>query len=276
MHIPVLKEEVLKYLEPKDKENFIDCTVGQGGHAKAILEKTQGRVLGIDLDKEQIENCRKEITERIVLVNDNYKNLKEIVQRENFHPVNGILFDLGYSTWHIESDRGFTFQEDQALSMSYEGSLKAEQIVNNYSQEELERVLKEFGQERFYRLIAKEIVKSRPIKTTFQLVEAIRRAVPRTRERIHFATRTFQALRIEANQELDNLEKALPQAEEVLAKGGKLVVISFHSLEDRIVKNFLKQSKLKILTKKPITPSLEELKANIKARSAKLRAAEKI
>ncbi len=280
MHISVLQKEVIKYLDPKPNENFIDCTIDGGGHSSAILERNgRGRVLGIELDQEVFKNIQRK--KNLILVRDNFVNLKEIIKREKFPSVSGILFDLGFSSWHIdESGRGFSFQKNELLDMRYDNQnpLTAEKILNYYSESEINRILKEFGEEQFSRDVAKQIVlerKVKPIKRTFQLVEIIKKAVPGwyQRKKIHPATRTFQALRIAVNDELANLEKALPQAEEALKPGGRLVIISFHSLEDRIVKNFLKQSNLQILNKKPITPKEEEIKLNPRSRSSKLRAA---
>jgi len=282
MHIPVLKKEVLQYLNPKPNENFIDCTISEGGHTYSILEKTKpnGKVLGIELDKDIFDKLSLLQIDRLVLTNDSYVNLKEIVKKSKFTSINGILFDLGMSSWHLEeSGRGFTFLKDEPLDMRYnlESDLTAEEIVNNYSQEKIEKILKEYGEERFAKRIAKRIIQTRfkKIKSTFQLVEIIKRAVPGKRTKIHPATRTFQALRIAVNDELNNLEKVLFRAVEVLEKGGRIVIISFHSLEDRIVKNFFKDSSLKVLTKKPVIPSEEEIKINRRSRSAKLRAATK-
>lgn len=279
MHIPVLQKEVLQYLDPKPNENFIDATIDGGGHTAAILEKIKpnGKVLGIEIDPEIYQKLKSRNLDRLVLTNDSYVNLKSILEKNNFRPVNGILFDLGMSSWHLEeSGRGFTFMKDEPLDMRYslENNLTAEKIINNYSQEEIEKILKEYGEERFARRIAKRIIKERPIKTTLRLVEIIKRVVP-GRTKINPATRTFQALRIAVNDELNNLRKVLPQTIEVLAPGGKIVIISFHSLEDRIVKNFFKSSNLNILTKKPVRPSEEEIKINPRSRSAKLRAAVK-
>lgn len=285
MHIAVLIKEVLEYLDPKPGENFIDCTVGQGGHARTILEKTgpDGKILGIDQDPEQIEICRKNLLdfeERIILVNSSYTKLKEIVKEHNFK-ADGILLDLGMSSYHIdESGRGFSLKKDEPLDMRYnpEDTLTAKEIVNTYPVEEIERILREYGEERFAKKISEEIAKERgEIKSTFQLVEIIRRAIPSKfrQERIHFATRTFQALRIATNKELENIENVLPQLLEVLKENGRIAIISFHSLEDRIIKNFFrdksKENILKILTKKPITVSFEEKKQNPRSRSAKLR-----
>lgn len=287
MHIPVLQKEVIKYLNPKPNENFIDCTIGSGGHAFLLLEATEpnGKLLGIDWDEENIQCLKSKRRKRLILVNDSFVNLKEIVKREKFRPVAGILFDLGMSSWHLgESGRGFSFLKNEPLDMRYniKNPLTAEKIVNYWSEPEIEKILKEFGEERFAKNIAKEIIKERKlniIKTTSQLVKIIRRAIPYKyqHQRIHFATRTFQALRIAVNDELRNLEKVLPQALEILKSQGKLVVISFHSLEDRIVKNFLKEKNkenlIEILTKKPIRPDLKEIKINPRSRSSKLRAA---
>ncbi len=294
-HVPVLQKEVIQYLDPKTNENFIDCTVGGGGHALAILERNvpKGKVLGIDADPETIKNLQsgisnKEFKKRLILVSDNFANLKEIVRRERFTKVLGILFDLGMSSWQLESSgRGFSFLKQEPLDMRYDpkGPLTAEKIVNFWSESEIEKTLREYGEEKFAGTIAREIVRERnvrPIKSTSQLVNIIRRAVPSgyLHQKIHFATRTFQALRIAVNDELNNLEKALPQSLEVLNRRGRIAVISFHSLEDRIVKNFLKQkvqeNVLQALNKKPITPSREEIKINPRSRSAKLRAAIKI
>jgi len=279
MHIPVLKKEVLQYLDPKPNENFIDCTINGGGHTYSILEKTKpnGKVLGIELDKDIFDKINLLKIDRLVLTNDSYVNLKEIVKKSKFTSINGILFDLGMSSWHLEeSGRGFTFLKDEPLDMRYNvgcQSLTAEEIINNYSQEKIEKILKEYGEEKFAKRITKRIIQHRPIKNTFQLVEIIKKAVPIKRTKIHPATRTFQALRIAVNDELNNFKKALFQAVEVLEKDGRIVIISFHSLEDRIAKNFFKDSNLKVLTKKPIISSQEEIKINRRSRSAKLRAA---
>ncbi len=276
IHNPVLQKEVLKYLDPKANENFIDCTINGGGHALAILEKVKpkGKVLGIDLDKEVIDQL--EPRNNLILVCDNFVNLKEIVGKLKFKP-DGILFDLGMSSWHLDkSGKGFSFLRDEPLDMRYseQTDLTAEKIVNEYSLEELEKIIKEYGEERFARKIAKKIVEKRKkkrIKTTLELAEVIRFK----QKRIHFATRTFQALRIAVNDELNVLAKAVPQAIDILASGGRLAVISFHSLEDRIVKNLFKNlssQEFEILTDKPIKASLEEITSNHRSRSAKLRA----
>jgi 16S rRNA (cytosine1402-N4)-methyltransferase len=294
MHIPVLQEEVIGYLDPKPNENFIDATLGSAGHTLAILGKNgpRGKVLGIDQDPEQIKNAKLNIKDaqgkdRLIAVCDNFANLKGITEREKIKEVAGIIFDLGMSSWHLdESGRGFSFLKEEPLDMRYGDSprLSAEKILNYESYQEIERILREYGEERFSKKIAERIVEARrirPIKTTCQLVEIIKEAVPSgyQHQKIHYATRTFQAIRIAVNEELDNLRKALPQAVEILKCKGKIVLISFHSLEDRIVKNFFrekaKENILTIITKKPVVPTKEEIKINPRSRSAKLRAAEK-
>ncbi len=291
IHKPVLKEEVIRIFDPKSNQNFIDCTVGTCGHALAILEKTypKGKVLGIDIDADQIKNCKeraKAYLGRLILVQDNFANLKKIVQRYNFYDIAGILFDLGISSWHLEeSERGFSFLREEPLKMTFKKEdydLSAYEIVNFWPYQDLVRIFKEYGQERFAEKIAEKIVefrKEKKISTTKDLVEIIRRALSYKellKRKKHFATKIFQALRIAVNRELENLEKALPQALEILPSGGKLIVISFHSLEDRIVKNFFrerfKEGRVKLITKKPIIPSQDEVESNPRSRSAKLRA----
>lgn len=290
MHISVLRKEVLKYLKPRQNENFIDATLGEGGHALSILEenKPRGKVLGIELTDVLYGNLLKLNIDRLILVNDSFSNLKEIVERTNYRKVSGILFDLGFSTWHItESQKGFSFKRDEPLDMRYSDSsyLTAKEIINKWSEKELFNIFKEYGEERFSRRISREIIREReyrPIETSLQLVAVVRKAVPAPyrHRRIHFATKTFQALRIAVNDELNNLERALPQALEILEKKGRIVVISFHSLEDRIVKNFFrdkaKKGLVEIITKKPIGPTKEEIIKNPSSRSAKLRAAVKL
>lgn len=296
MHIPVLQKEVLKYLDPQPNQNFIDCTVGGAGHTLAILDKNgkEGKVLGIDQDSEILQKVKQKIANteyksRLILVNDNFVNLKRIVDEYRFRPIDGILFDLGMSSWHLEeSGRGFSFLKDEPLDMRFDAikqKIKAKDIVNQFSEKEIERILRDYGEERLATRIARKIVevrRYRPIATTLQLAEIIRNATPTWYQhgRINCATRTFQALRIAVNAELEVLTKTLPQAIEVLETGGRLVVISFHSLEDRIVKNFLRESStkeiLKILTKKPVRPEDKEIQINPRSRSAKLRAAIKV
>jgi len=289
IHKPVLTKEVLEYLDVKPDENIVDGTVGQAGHTLLILEKNKpsGRVLGIDKDAGQIENAQKATSDyknRVVLINDSYVNIASIIEEEHFRPVNGILLDLGYSSWQLEeSGKGFSFAKNEALDMRYslQNTLTAEVIVNEYPEEKLKNILEEYGEEKFAKQIARKIVEQRKIKkihSTFELVSIIEMAVPAKfyHERIHRATRTFQALRIAVNDELGNLAAFLPKALSVLAPKGRLVIISFHSLEDRIVKNYFKEKEkegiLHIITKKPILPSGQEVLENPRSRSAKLRA----
>lgn len=294
IHTAVLKKEVLENLDIKHNENFVDCTIGEGGHSEDILNKNgpDGKVLGIDLDPQQIvasQWLHVQFKDRIILVNDSYTNITEIAERKEFTPVNGILLDLGMSSAQLEAaHKGFSFKVDQGLDMRYNddtGYLTAEKIVNEWPEEKLEEMLENYGEEKFARKIAKAIVENRKqgrIKTTFQLIEIIKDATPSSywRGKIHYATRTFQALRIAVNDELENVKRVLPQAVSLLAPEGRLAVISFHSLEDRIVKNYFaeesKKGTIKILTKKPITASRDELGKNPRARSAKLRVAIKI
>lgn len=279
MHNPVLLSKVIEYLDLKPGDKIIDATFGFGGHSKKISEKINGgKILGIERDPEVIEQ-NKDIPDNVNLIHGHFGSLKSLAKDNGFDNADGILMDIGFSSYHIdESNRGFSFQKDEPLDMRYDptsNDLTAEYILNNYSEREISEILWEYGEERFSRPIAKKIVETRkgnPIKTTFQLVEIIDEVVPfRKRGRISPATKTFQALRITVNQELEMLERGLKDAEEVLKPGGRLVVISFHSLEDRIVKNFFKKETFEILTKKPITPDEEEILKNPRSRSAKLR-----
>jgi len=287
MHKPVLIKEVLEELNPQKGENFIDCTFGFGGHSLAILKKNKpdGKVLGIEQDKEVLKFAPK--NKRLILLKDNFKNLKEIVRKYNFNKIDGILLDLGVSSWHFDkSNRGFSFQTDELLKMNCsEDPLNAQEIINQWPEQELIKIFREYGQEKFPGRIARVICEQRSkyqIKTTKQLVDIIEQAIPKKHRyrKIHFATKVFQALRITVNDELNNLIKVLPQAVSLLEPGGRLAVISFHSLEDRIVKHFFrdefKKGNLEILTKKPIIPERDEIISNPRSRSAKLRVIKKI
>jgi len=295
MHIPVLQKEVLQYLDPGPNENFIDCTINGGGHALAILERTEpkGKLLGIEWDEEIVRQLKlkardAKLKNRLILVNDNFANLGEIVKSQRFRAVKGILFDLGMSSWHLEeSDRGFSFLKKEPLDMRYDSRnpLTAEKIINYWSAPEIEKILRDYGEEAFARPIAKNIVEFRKIKTitnTSQLVEIIKNSLPKRfqQKKTHPATRTFQALRIAVNDELNNLENVLPQALEALEPEGRMVIISFHSLEDRMVKNFFrdkaKENLIKKVTKKPVIPSRKEIIINPRSRSAKLRLGQKL
>ena len=289
MHIPVLKDKVIEYLAPTRNENFIDCTIGAGGHSVLILEKNKpdGKVLGIEADPAMFSILRAKKIKRLILVRGSYINLKSIAGKNNFQP-NGVLFDLGMSSWHIdESGRGFSITKDEPLDMRYypEYGKDAGYIVNRYSEKEIEEILREFGGERFSKRIAKSIVsvrKQKPITRTSQLKDIVIKAIPPRfrRSRIHCATRTFQAIRIAVNDELDNLRAGLDQAMDISEPLSRIVVISFHSGEDKIVKNFFrekyKQGLIKILTKKPVRAGIDEINTNPRSRSARLRAAIKL
>src|SRR3989344_2678987 len=296
IHKPVLISEIFEYLSPKPGQRFVDATADGGGHVMDVLERIvpEGRLLGIEWDSQLLENLKFKIenlklSQNVVLVNDSYVNLKKISEENGFEGVDGVLFDLGMSSWHVDvAGRGFTFQKEEPLDMRYgntEGGLTAEDIVNHWSYDDLAKIFKEYGEERFAKLIAARIVRSRRelrIKTTFQLVEIIKSAVPfwYRRGRIHFATRSFQAIRIAVNDELNNVKSGLEQSVDVLGIGGRLAVISFHSLEDRIVKNFMRSlasdGQVEIITKKPVIAGLSEITVNPRARSAKLRIAQKL
>jgi len=303
IHIPVLLDETIEALVVQPGGRYIDATVGGGGHAAAILDCSQpgGQLLGIDADPEAIEVARVRLSAysgSIRLINENFVNLENICIEYDFLPVHGILFDLGVSSLQLDSrGRGFSFQHDAPLDMRFSPSQKttAADIVNTSSEAELAGLIREYGEESYSHQIAHRIVKARPIKTTLELARVIEQAVGFKRGRIHPATRTFQALRIAVNQELDNLRAALEQAVNLLGFEGRLVVISYHSLEDRIVKRFmLKESRdcicppgiptcvcghtarLRLISRRVITPSPEEVKSNPRSRSARLRVAERL
>jgi len=288
MHIPVLLEKVIEYLDPKPGENFVDCTIGEAGHTKAILEKTapHGKVLGIDVDSNSLKRVVPQ--NRLVLAHGNFKDLRKIATENNFLNINGILFDLGLSLWQIEeSGKGFTYKKDEPLIMILNGRqvVTAEEIVNKWPEESLVEIFEKYGEEKYSRRVVREIVNCRklaPIKTTFQLRNVVRKAIPYfslagrgTINRV--LARIFQALRIVINDDLENLKFGLEQALEMLAPKGRIVVVSFHSLEDRIVKNFFrdkeKTGQVEILTDTPVTADEIEISMNYRSRSAKLRAA---
>ncbi len=294
-HVPVLLHESIRLLDPKPGEFIIDATVDGGGLAAAILEKISpnGLLLGIDWDRRMIEKAQERIAEilklqfpisEVVLVNDNFARLPEILKERNLGQADGLVLDLGFSSEQLENfGRGFSFQRDEPLIMTYSNDVKpVREILKELSENELAEIIRKFGEERYAKRIAyaiKQQEKIKPIETTKELVDAVIPAVPKNYEqgRIHPATRTFQALRIYANKELENLETVLKNLPEILKVGGRAAIISFHSLEDRLVKNYFrdykKVEKLTILTKKPITASEEEIKENPRTRSAKLRCA---
>lgn len=301
-HTPVLIRETIEALAVQPGGRYIDCTLGGGGHAAAILQKSApgGQLLGIDADPAALQAAGerlKDYRDSILLLNDNFVNLKSICTQYEFTPVNGILFDLGLASPQLDGDeRGFSFQQDAPLDMRFNPSqeVTAADIINTSSEEELAQIIKKYGEEHHSRQIARRIVQERPIDTTGHLVRVIQQATGGGRGRIHPATRTFQALRIAVNRELEHLESALQQAIELLGFGGRLVVISYHSLEDRIVKQTMQReardcicpptmiacicghkASLRIITKNIVVPSEAEVKENPRSRSARLRAAER-
>jgi 16S rRNA (cytosine1402-N4)-methyltransferase len=289
-HTPVLLEETIEALAVQPGGRYIDCTVDGGGHTAAILEHSLpgGQLLGIDADPEAVKLAKERLTAysgSTVLVNQNFVDLRAICVKHNFFPVHGILFDLGLSSAQLNGNgRGFSFRHDAPLDMRLNPHqpVTAADIVNTLPEAKLARLLKTYGEENRGTVIAHNIVRQRPVKTTFELAEIVEQATGGRRGRIHPATRTFLALRIAVNQELEHLQSALGQAVALLGLGGRLVVISYHSLEDRIVKQFMRgeaggeEARLKLVNKKVITPSLAEVQFNPRSRSAKLRAAERI
>ncbi|MGD2064954.1 MAG: 16S rRNA (cytosine(1402)-N(4))-methyltransferase RsmH [Dehalococcoidia bacterium] len=303
VHVPVLLDEVIAGLQPQRGGYFVDCTVGLGGHAAAILEEISpsGSLLGIDADPEAIKLSGDKLGdygEAVTLVNDNFANLEDICERYHFHPVDGILFDLGVSSLQLDTaERGFSFHLDAPLNMRFDAGqgLAASDIVNSFSEQELAKLIEKYGEERHSRRIARHIVQNRPITTTVELACLVEQASRGKRARIHPATRTFMALRIAVNSELQNLELALQQTINLLRPGGRLTVISYHSLEDRIVKRFMRDAAssclcppgtvmcrcghkptLKLISRKVIKPTSLETESNPRSRSAKLRIAERL
>jgi len=285
--------EVLHWLAPKEGDVYVDCTIGTGGHSEAILEKARGRItlVGIDQDEETLKVAKetlKKYQSHTILVKANFKHLSRILKENKIKEVGGILYDLGLSSFQLKSrERGFSFRYSAPLDMRVDRSQKitAAHLVNDLSAAELEDIFLKLGEERWARRVAEFIVRQRQkssLKTTWDLVEVVRKAIPaevRKKRRIHFATKIFQALRIKVNQELENIKIALPASFQLLRPGGRICVISYHSLEDRIVKREFSQgekNRLKILTKKVVKPSSNEILANPSARSARLRAAERL
>jgi 16S rRNA (cytosine1402-N4)-methyltransferase len=287
-HIPVLAKEALELLDPQPNDILVDATVGLGGHAALLADKLgpQGRLIGIDQDEQALRIANDNLTsfnDRVVLVRGNFRNLDKLVENAGYQSVDGILLDLGFSSLQIETgERGFSFLHNAPLDMRMDATGQgqtAAEIANHASFNELVEILREYGEEPKAESIAKRMLefrKKRPIETTYDLVEI----VGGNPGKIHPATRVFQALRIATNQELAALNEVLPKAIELLAPGGRLAVISFHSLEDRIVKNFFKNKatggRIELLSKKAIQPSWEERKRNPRARSAKMRGIKKL
>jgi len=296
-HSPVLLKEVIENLKIKKNGKYIDGTVGGAGHSEAIL-KLGGNILGIDYDPEALNYARehlsaacpfpdesRELDASWRLVRGNFKNLGKIAKENNFQPVDGILLDLGVSSHQLETpERGFSFNSDESLDMRMDPELKvtAQDLINVLNKGELEKLFQKFAQEKRSRQLAEAIVDARsvsPIKTGRQLAEIILKVKYKT-GKINPATQIFQALRIAVNDEINNLKEVLPEALKILKPGGRLAIISFHSGEDRIVKQFFRDQAekglIKKIFKKPLSPSFEEVKANPRSRSAKLRVAEKV
>jgi 16S rRNA (cytosine1402-N4)-methyltransferase len=301
-HQPVLYHEIILALQPENKGLYVDGTLGAGGHARGILEACapDGRLLGLDVDPQALALARKTLApygERVHLTQASYDSLREILEHIGWEEVDGILLDLGLSSMQLDSpERGFSFQHDAPLDMRFDPAspTSAADLVNSLPQEELADLIYRYGEERASRRIAQAIVRARPLGTTRELATVIESVLPR-KGRLHPATQTFQALRIAVNRELERVESVLPQAAAALKSGGRLAVISFHSLEDRIVKEYFRRESrdcicpprqpvctcghkatLKEMSKKPITPGEAEIQANPRARSAKLRVVEKI
>ncbi|NIS63126.1 MAG: 16S rRNA (cytosine(1402)-N(4))-methyltransferase RsmH [Proteobacteria bacterium] len=291
-HFPVLVEEVLEFLQPHPDGIYVDGTLGGAGHAIKILERSSptGRLIGVDRDKEAIEEARKRLKPyegRTTIVHGNFSDLRELLTKLNISKVDAILLDLGVSYQQLtDAKRGFSFQSEGPLDMRMdrtEGE-PASKLINTLSQGELEGILRRYGEGRWARRIAKAIVRHRqktPIATTTQLRDIISRAVLKPPRHIHPATKAFQAIRIAVNDELNNLGRLIREGIPLVKSRGRLCIISFHSLEDRIVKETFRHYErspqlLTIITKKPIAPSKREIAENPRARSAKLRVAERV
>ena len=306
MHQPVLLEEVIQALRPHSEGVYVDGTIGAGGHAAALLSASapHGRLFGFDQDKNALDIAKQRLAEfgdRVHLLHSNFDQLQRLASQYHFPPLDGILLDLGVSSMQFDRpERGFSFQVDGPLDMRMDetGGQTAADLVNHLPERELADLIYRYGEERRSRRIARAIVKARPIRRTTELAQVVARAMAGKgghQIKIHPATRTFQALRIAINDELGALERTLPQAINLLKPGGRLAVISFHSLEDRIVKHYFKQESqdcicppeqpvctcrhkatIDIITKRPIMPSSAEVSVNPRARSAKLRVVELI
>ncbi|MCW5850929.1 MAG: 16S rRNA (cytosine(1402)-N(4))-methyltransferase RsmH [Anaerolineae bacterium] len=288
-HIPVLLEAVLRLLQPRANGTYIDATLGAGGHAEALLQASgpQGRLLGLDQDTTALHIARTRLAvygDRADLVHANFRDLSRVAQAQGWTAADGILLDLGLSSMQLDqAERGFAFSHEAPLDMRMDTSQgqSAADLVNLLPERELADLIYEYGEEPASRRIARAIVAARPLETTTQLAQVVARvAGGKGYWRIHPATRTFQALRIAVNDELGALKAVLPQAVSLLKPGGRLAVISFHSLEDRIVKQFMRdptqQATLAVITRKPMTADEAEIARNSRARSAKLRVAERL
>jgi len=285
-HTPVLAEEVIQFLDPSPGGRFIDVTVGAGGHSRAILELTapDGKLLAIDQDESALKQAREALASfapRVVFLHSNFRHVAELAGAERFSESDGVLADIGISSMMVEDpSRGFSFMHEGPLDMRMDRTqpLTAADVLNTRSEKDIADILYNYGEERRSRPIARSIVRARPLETTTELVRAIERVTGGPRYgRIHPATRTFQALRIFVNDELRNLEMFVDSSMHAVRSGGRIVVITFHSLEDRIVKQKFRAPAVpgRVLTKKVVTASEEELQRNPRSRSAKLRAWER-
>lgn len=306
-HISVLLEEVLEGLNIKEDGIYVDGTLGGAGHSLEIVKRlTTGKLVGIDQDKNALKKAGQVLekySDKVILVHDNYENIDKVLEKHDIEKVDGIFLDLGVSSHQLdEKSRGFSHNNDAELDMRMDrtSSLTAKDVVNTYSEKEIEDILFNYGEERWARRIAKFIVeerKSHPIETTLELVSVVKKAIPKKvrQEGGHPAKRTFQGIRIEVNRELDVLENSIEKMVRLLKPGGRLAIITFHSLEDRIVKNKFrelykkctcppefpqcicdKQREINIITRKPLIASKSELEENPRSRSAKLRVAERL
>ena len=296
-HKPVMVDEVVSAIQPRSGGRYIDCTTGEGGHAEAILGHCDppARLLGLDLDREALavaEDRLARFGETTKLVETSYVNIAEVAAKQGFVPCDGVLFDLGVSSLQLENaSRGFAFLKEAALDMRFGPSIgrSAREIVNETDETDLANLIYRLGEERRSRRIARAIVRARPVETTVELAEVVVRAIgwpSRARRRTHPATRTFQALRIAVNDELGNVEAGIRAAIGVLRQGGRVVVISYHSLEDRLVKNLLREESkpvdenhspaLRLITKRVIKPDTAEIEVNRRSRSARMRVAERL
>ena len=296
-HKPVMVDEVVSAIQPRSGGRYIDCTTGEGGHAEAILGHCDppARLLGLDLDREALavaEDRLARFGETTKLVETSYVNIAEVAAKQGFVPCDGVLFDLGVSSLQLENaSRGFAFLKEASLDMRFGPSIgrSAREIVNETDETDLANLIYRLGEERRSRRIARAIVRARPVETTVELADVVVRAIgwpSRARRRTHPATRTFQALRIAVNDELGNVEAGIRGAIGVLRQGGRVVVISYHSLEDRLVKNLLREESkpvdenhspaLRLITKRVIKPGTAEIEVNRRSRSARMRVAERL
>lgn len=292
-HVPVMRQEVVDYLRLPGGGCFVDCTLGMGGHTRSAAAwlGNEGRIIAIDRDQESLMLAQKNLAScptKITFVHEDFRRVDQILEQQGIREVDGFLFDLGISSFQLDNpERGFSFREDGPLDMRMDQDMcfSAYDLINSLSEKEISSILKVYGEERFHNRIARYLVNERKrhlIGTTKELCDVVLRALPAhyRRQKIHPATRTFQAFRIAVNRELEALEVALTKSLDLLKTGGRICVISFHSLEDRIVKvnfrAFAKAQRMTVITPKPLWPSDEEVAQNPRARSARLRVGEKI